>query len=243
MFPNKIKNCPLVDALIEIRFSTNVDKNAVFGLIYSQLADKFGNVQSLPINNIPEPIRLSDPNLLYAPYYKANDICNNNIILQIGPRVITISSSPTYIGWNTFSEYATSIVRKIQNASLSINIERIGLRYINFFANTDIFDKKTKISINLDGEEIQYNQTLLKTEIYNNQYKSIVQLINGGVARIINPQQQQIGSVLDIDTYRVDNLQNAITDFSKIINEAHDEEKRIFVKILSENFLNQLGAE
>lgn len=49
--PKKIDPCPIVDAIIEIRFSTNIHPSAVFGVIYNEFKDKYPTVEKLPILN------------------------------------------------------------------------------------------------------------------------------------------------------------------------------------------------
>ncbi|NJW55502.1 TIGR04255 family protein, partial [Salinimicrobium oceani] len=99
--PKRIDPCPIVDALVEIRFSTKINSNAVFGLIYNSLQPEFESVENLPIQQLPEPVRSSDPNLRFKPHYRVK---SENFIVQIGPDVLTISSHPNYLGWTRFSE-------------------------------------------------------------------------------------------------------------------------------------------
>ena len=45
----EISPCPIIDAILEIRFIPNIHPNAVFGLIYNTLRNDFPNVENLPI--------------------------------------------------------------------------------------------------------------------------------------------------------------------------------------------------
>ena len=48
--PASIEKCPIIDALIELRFEAKVNPSAVFGMIYSVLMEKYpGNIVNLPI--------------------------------------------------------------------------------------------------------------------------------------------------------------------------------------------------
>lgn len=68
--PKTIDPCPIVDALLEIRFQTLTHPNAVFGLIYNELQKDFPKVENLPILQLPDAIRASDPNFKFKPQYK-----------------------------------------------------------------------------------------------------------------------------------------------------------------------------
>src|SRR5659263_57254 len=110
--PVKISPCPILDALLEIRFSSKINSNAVFGLIYNALQTNFPKVESLPILQLPDVVRATDPNFRYKPHYK---ISNEKYVLQIGPDVIAISAFPNYVGWEEFSDKIFDILDKINN--------------------------------------------------------------------------------------------------------------------------------
>jgi uncharacterized protein (TIGR04255 family) len=67
--PKTINPCPIIDALLEIRFRTTTHPNAVFGLIYNTLQEDFPRVESLPILQLPDQVRAADPNFKYKPHY------------------------------------------------------------------------------------------------------------------------------------------------------------------------------
>ena len=55
--PLRLEKCPLVDALIEIRFESSIIGSAIFGIIYNLIRDDYkGIVTNLPILQVPEQI-------------------------------------------------------------------------------------------------------------------------------------------------------------------------------------------
>ena len=129
--PASIEKCPIIDALIELRFEAKVNPSAVFGMIYSVLMGKYpGNIVNLPILQLPEAVRNSDPTLKYKPLYR---IVNKEVLIQIGPDVISISSVIPYIGWDRFKGHVVEIVNLISNSNIINRVFRLGHRYINFF--------------------------------------------------------------------------------------------------------------
>jgi len=230
--PKKINPCPILDALIEIRFSTNIERDAVFGLIYNALHIDFEKVDKLPIMQLPDQVRASDPSLKFKPHYR---LSNENIVLQVGPEVITISSFPKYTGWSSFSSKIYDILEKVQRIGIIDSIVRIGIRYINFFEQ-NIFDN-INLKVTLSQNTIDYKNTVIRTEISQDDYKSTLQIANNA------NHNNKSGSVIDIDTFLDDNIDDFFQRKKEIIDKGHEKEKELFFSLLKEEFLNTLNPE
>jgi uncharacterized protein (TIGR04255 family) len=63
--PIKISPCPIMEATVELKFSSDLPKGAVFGVLYNSLKDTFGKVEQLPTAMLPIEVIESDPNLKY----------------------------------------------------------------------------------------------------------------------------------------------------------------------------------
>ncbi|HOX74846.1 MAG: TIGR04255 family protein [Candidatus Methanofastidiosum sp.] len=230
--PLKISPCPIVEALLEIRFTTVIHPDAVFGLFYNALKSDFPKVDNLPILQIPDALRATDPNLKYKPLYK---ISNKDFVVQIGSDVFSINSMPDYFGWSIFSERIFDVLHRIEELKIINSINRLGIRYINFFEG-NIFDNiNLKICINDEG--INYKNTVIRTEMAQDTFISTLQIANN----ISN--KKQFGSIIDIDTFK----DNDLTDFFRVketlINDGHSKEKELFFNLLKEDFLSKLNPE
>ncbi len=232
VLPKKITPCPVIDALVEIRFIPNTHPNAVFGLIYSALQNSFPNVENLPILQIPEPLRNIDPNLKYKPHYK---ISNTEYVVQIGSDVISISSYPNYSSWSSFYNKIIDVLNSIEKSSVIKTVLRVGIRYINFFEN-DIYNK-INLNISINNSTIDYKSTVFRTEIIKSDFVNTLQVANN-----IN-NMDRIGSLIDIDTSTMTNLDKFFTEKDKILNKGHQYEKEIFFSLLKNDFLNSLNPE
>lgn len=230
--PKTINPCPIIDALLEIRFSTKIHPNAVFGLIYNVLKDDFTKVDNLPILQLPDVVRATDPNLKFKPHYK---ISNSNFVVQIGTDVLSISSFPKYVGWDDFSKMIFSVIEKVEEIKIINNVNRLGIRYINFFQNNvfDVINLRTCIN----EETINYKNTVVRTEIEHEDFISTLQIANNAL------NKDQFGSVIDIDTYKVTGLERFFTEKEEIINSGHNKEKELFFSLLNEKFLSSLNPE
>jgi len=232
--PKKITPCPIIDSLLEIRFKTSIPHDAVFGIVYNSFKASYKKHEPLPILQLPEPVRRTDPNLKFQPYYR---ISNDNFVIQIGPNVITISSFPQYVGWLNFQEEIKKFIISLNSLSIVEEVNRIGLRVVNFFSGIDIF-KNSKISIKISDEKIGLINTLFRTEYsHENSIKSTLNITNNASINL------KIGSIIDIDTF-LEKAQTLTGDsIVTEIDRIHHLEKIIFFSLLKDEFLSQFNPE
>lgn len=230
--PLKITPCPIIEALLEIRFTTIIHPNAVFGLFYQALKSDFPKVENLPILQIPDALRATDPNLKYKPLYK---ISNNDFVIQLGSDVFSINSFPNYVGWTRYSEQIFNVLHRIEELKIINTISRLGLRYINFFEG-NIFDN-INLSICINSQSINFKNTVIRTEITQDNFVSTLQVANN----IWN--KKQYGSIIDIDTFKDSELNDFFASKEGLINDAHTKEKELFFNLLKEDYLVKFNPE
>ncbi len=230
--PKSIDPCPILEAIIDIRFTTEIHPSAVFGLIYNAIKKDFPKTESLPILQLPESVRLKDPGLKFKPHYK---VSNKNYLVQIGPDVLSINIIPEYSGWSKFSETIFDVLEKIRKTKIIEKITRIGIRYINFFEN-DIFDD-INLKVCIDDDVIQYKNTVIRTEIEQEEFSSTLQIANNA------KHNDRKGSILDIDTFLEYNLDAFFEKKEEIINKGHLKEKELFFSLLKEKALKKLNPK
>ncbi len=235
--PSKIEICPLIDALIEVRFEALWAPSAVFGLIYNEIKDLYpGNVINLPILQIPEQIRNTDPNFKFKPLYR---IEGDNAILQIGPDVLCISSQIPYIGWDDFSKYSVDLICKIIQAKIIKKVLRLGHRYVNFFEGNILDNLTVQVSL---GNDCEVENLLIRSEIKDGDFVNIMQLSNCAQYKSPSMNKGALGTIIDIDTIREYNTEDYfITHVEQELNVAHCCEKKLFFSLLQPHFLESLN--
>ena len=237
MLPKRIDPCPIIESGIEIRFSNNINSNMIIGMVYNSIKYDYKEIEELPILQVPIQIRKMDNNLRYQPFYK---LVSNIFNLQIGDNVLILnhlSIDNTYIGWDIYFEEIKKIVDIIKDISINSikiidSIERVGVRYIDFFENIDIFDKikfEIKDSLNYESEQRQVRNIYIKDN-----HKAIVNIMNNTKLKYID---KPLGSIIDIDV----SINNNIDNILEIINKLHLFQKEIFFNIINEEYLKSLN--
>ena len=239
--PNKIDICPIKEAILEIRYSSEYPVDAIFGILYATIKDFFTEKPiSLPILQLPESVREQDPNLKYHAYHK---LLKDNIILNIGPRVLTFINLTPYKGWKEWSKFFYGVLEKIKEIRVLNNIERIGLRYINLF-DGKIFDK-VKFEVKINNKALSNESTSLRTEIIDDKLIKILQI--GNSVNIKRNNTEMISSIIDIDClYNFDDTLDFSDNYCHIkekIENAHVKEKELFFSLLEDSFLKELKPE
>jgi uncharacterized protein (TIGR04255 family) len=234
--PKKITPCPIIDSVIELRFQSSVEPGAVFGIVYNAFKSEYPTVEKMPILNLPEEIRLKDEKIKYNPWYRLR---NGGFILGVGARELHLGKAGEYAGWEKFSKRMYHVVKTIKDIDVVSKIERVALRYINFFG-FDIFDK-IKLVVSHDKKNVTENETLVRTVIPGERFRSRLVVTNKTSVTVEGKVME--GSVVDIDTFCNTDLDNFFDNAIHIIEEGHIEEKTVFFSLLREDFLQTLNPE
>ncbi len=229
--PTKISPCPILEATVELKFSSDLPKGAVFGVLYNSVKDTFGEVEQLPNAILPIEVTENEPNLKYKAHYKLTDGFFN---AQIGHNVVVFHSPIEYVGWQKFSENLIIFFDKIKKSGVITKPESLLLRYLNFF-EVNIYEH-INFKVNLMNQEHISDNLVVRTEIKDGNFMKILQLANNVV--VTNKFGQKKGSLIDVTCLynEVDSLQS----FDTIINKAHQIEKELFFGLLKPQFLNNL---
>ena len=233
--PDKIEICPIEEAVFEVRYTSKYPVDAIFGILYAGIGKFFsGNPVSLPIMQLPEAVRIQDPNLKYQAYHR---LLKNNLILNIGPKVLTFVNSKPYVGWEKWSNFFYDVLDNIIKTEVLDRAERIGLRYINVF-DTNIFDK-VKFEVKINNKTLKDESTNLRTEILDEGFIKVLQI--GNCVNIIKNNKNTNGSIIDIDClYTINDDLDFFKSYRQIVEKAHNKEKNLFFSLLEDSLLKEL---
>ena len=236
--PKKLNICPLEEAVFEIRFSSDTPPDAIFGIIYSSVKDIFPkeSIKQLPVQQIPEQIRLKDPNLKYQALHRLQ---KDNLSLSIGPNTLIFGNTKEYLGWHAWSTFFHSILNEVEKTEVLSKVERIGLRYINIFDNNIL--ENTNVKLLIDNNQLLHETSNLRTELVDSGFIKVLQI--GNAVNITSNNQSRIGSIIDIDCIYNFKDEDFFKDYSGLINMAHEKEKELFFTLLNDEFLKSLNPK
>jgi uncharacterized protein (TIGR04255 family) len=237
----KITPCPILESVVEVRFESELPSDAIFGIIYSKFKKELPVVKKLPILQLPEQFRSSDPALQYKPHYQIHD---DQFIMQIGPQAVSLINKPQkigdYVGWEDgFSAKLKESFQTINELGVFSKITRLGIRYTSFF-ELNIFEK-INLTIDMSGKQIQSEETTLRTVIKSDSFCST--LIINNKAEVSVGEDKLEGSVLDIDTVTESNDGIVIGELNDLIEVGHTKEKYLFWNLLTPEFQEELNPE
>ncbi len=237
--PKKISPCPIIESIVEIRFESDFPPEVIIGILYQSFVPKFAKVDRLPILQLPEALRLSDPNLIFQPYYR---LSTENFAFQFGAKVISLNNSGTYVGWDVYYAKLVETITTVVKSGVIKNVLRFGIRYINFFENIDIY-KNITLEVKMNNAPLESTQLLTRAELNIGKFSGVLQVASKADIITGVGKTAKKGSVIDIDIgyNKSDNIANI--DFPPLFRESHEEEKKLFFGLLKPEFLITLNPE
>ncbi|MDD8019191.1 MAG: TIGR04255 family protein [Bacteroidota bacterium] len=234
--PKKITPCPIVEALVEVRFESDLPGEAIFGIIYNAFQKEFPKFDKLPILELPDQIRSNDPNLKYLPHYK---LSVGDYIIQVGPKVFSFSNINEYVGWEVFYKEISLIFKKINELRIIKETQTWSFRCINIFPEINIFEK-SDLNITLKKNRLEKDINLL-INLPSNGFVNVLRMVS--FAELVSGSGKLLrGSVIDIDTKSSEKSSDC-SDMERIISAAHLEEKKLFFSLLEDEYIKSLKPE
>jgi uncharacterized protein (TIGR04255 family) len=234
--PVRISPCPILEAVLEIRFVTGEDWTLLPGLLYTQIKGQYPKSEKLPIANMPEEIFRSDPNLTYAPRMK---FVGAGFVIQFGPRVVSLLTQGDYPGWHRINDELVWLLERLKNANFIHEGERLGMRYIDFFPE-DIFSRLA-LDVHFGGQTVSGVEMSFATVFRRGDFTARLSLNNG--ALVTRGNDVVSGSILDLDVWLEASGFNVFGDAAVRFEEAHRCNKEIFFGLLKTDFLDSLAPK
>jgi len=233
--PTRISPCPIVEAILEIRFITSESWRTLPGLLFAHIRDRYPEQKDLPLAQLPEEIRRREPAFTYQPLVQ---FLSRDFLIQFGPRVVSLVTKPNeYPGWAALENEMTWLLTELQKIGFIAEGERLGVRYINFF-DLDIFEKLL-LDVLTGGKRLAGAELSIATVLPRPPLTARLQVVNSAILGTGDTARR--GSVFDVDVWLrsldFDLFQNGLAKFG----EAHQFEKQIFFGLLKPEFLTTLN--
>ncbi|MBI5699442.1 TIGR04255 family protein [Candidatus Saganbacteria bacterium] len=223
----KLHKSPLIESLFEIQFNPVSDYALFAGSVYSSIKNDFSNTELLVPPELPD---IGEWPKILRHRFKRND---GSALFQLGNGIMSVNLTK-YDKFTHFISLIKNILREIIAINSNIQVNRLGLRYINRIPlnNKSVADV---LSINISTPTKLSNQIeAINIRIMLKQTKSGKILL-----RITNPIEN--GKPLDEIIFDLDCsviLENVPIDIRHIeewINTAHDS--------IYDNFIGSLNSE
>ncbi len=235
--PTKITPDPIIDAVVELRYESSVPSDAILGMLFAQVQAKYNDFKKLAITTIPEEIRKTDPGLRFAPYYQAEA---GKFKLNVGPRVISLSNTGVYSGWQeAFFPELEELLDKVEQSGIVKQFLRLGVRYIDFF-ELDIYDK-TNLTIHLNDKPLESLQTTFSAIFRTGDFSTRLQTANNVTVNVKGDKKN--GSIIDTDTYFEDERGFSFEGLPDLMDKCHEESVTFFFSLLKQDYLETLNPE
>lgn len=236
--PVKIEYCPIIDAVVEIRFESSFNPNIILGIFYDKLKDHYSiSVKNLPILRIPEEFRTKDALLKFRPWYSLE---LDRFTIMLGPSVCSVSAVKPYSNWKDYFCDLEKIYSIIEESNVISLVHRIGLRYINYFKEDITSD--LSMSVKFDNCDAPSDLNI-SAKINKSGVGCVICFSNNAEIRDKEGKLSK-GSILDIDCsidYSYEKWDR--TKFLSDIKKLHQSEKELFFSLLTKSLLDKLKPQ
>lgn len=243
--PTRLRKDLLVGVIFEIRFESVVPLSSILpGLLFKNMPGS--SITKTPVSEIPDSIRNSDPNLIYAPLVVLE---TPKYQIHIGDKVLQVIYNIPYDGWLSFKSVIMDIYRQVIGYGLINKVSRYSLKYIDIIEaeKTTSLDKMLNINLSMGGIKLDFNTSQARTEIHNADSVVVIQLAGGARADFTNSSvRSREGFLIDVDCIRTVTfmeLSSFEEELSSGLEELHDIAKDYFFSFLTDEALILLEAE
>ena len=197
--PKKLNKEPLIDAVFEVRFSSKVPASVILpGLLFNSL-DGEKTIESLPIAQLPKPLRDADPNLRFAPVTR---VTWDLFIISISDFSLSISCKYPYPGWHTFKPAITKVVGILSQSKIVAGVERYSMKYVDLLPSTDNQQRVSMINfkVSIADHNLEKEPFHLRIEIPREGFINAVQVVSSAHVELQNETKKE-GLIVDVDTF------------------------------------------
>ena len=126
--PSKLGKEPLVDAVFEMRFVSNMPVASIWpGMLYHALPGE-KSMENLPLISLPKEIRDQDPNLVHSPLCRMSW---GNFWILLGDHVFCVASKLPYQGWSEFTKAIETAFQVVLKANMITSVTRCSIKYVD----------------------------------------------------------------------------------------------------------------
>jgi uncharacterized protein (TIGR04255 family) len=235
---DKLRHPSIVEAVCELRFNSGVSYSLVPGAMRERLRDTYPEFEVLP--HAAMMAGIPDEAAPVVPHHRFKRK-NPNLLIQTGPRLLTINVLPLYPHFEVYREEILSALNHYKAVAEPGNPVRVGLRYINQLHDSDE-------NPNVIGSYLRcafsYPEELAHPP---SEFAARVLLPYDGFGNLAlavsfptQTAQGRTAATLDMDFYSVEGQEFSLSGFPDWLQAAHDIIYKAFTTTISERLLGKM---
>lgn len=234
--PTRIRPCPILEAVLEIRFVTSESWDILPGLLFSGIRERYPIESSLPAGKIPFDLFESGVIGLHVPLIEFR---GENFIIHFGPRMLSLIARDPYPGWGSICREMSWLLEVLATVGFVREGERLGMRYVDFF-DGDIFPNLV-LDFRIGSESFSGPELSIAKVLRLGSFTTRLHVSNAACV----PAESKVrnGSILDVDVWLGPRGFSLFENGMERFGQAHDLQKQIFFGLLKPDFLEQLNPE
>jgi len=242
-----LKNPPLAEAICEFVFDSTSWDWAIPGQLYEKVKGDFPEKSEIKGFDIEIKMDGSAPEnkVNAAPDRIQFKNTETNILIQVGPRGLTVNKLKPYTTWDEYKAVVFDIYGKFLQLIENPKIERIGLRYINPLFPGDInhINEVLKIFPNwpstLEKDLVGFHQ---RYELIYEKEKDFIDGVLVHQTGVVKSKDKKnsLGLMLDLDFIVTSIESHECKYISELIEKAHEIVELTFVESLNSEYFKKL---
>jgi uncharacterized protein (TIGR04255 family) len=236
--PRLLKQDAIIESLLEIRLEHSQVGEVVLGRLASASEWKDYRSERLPFSELPQTVRDADANLRYQPILQLQN-GNGTEVIKVGPRVISLHRLSGYPGWDNFHDRQSAMIDMILEVIPEVQIQRLGLRYINALLPSHGFKSFWDMNIRVEVGGEQPAETLAANYRFPAGSNCEVQVAVAHPSYVSGPLIPGSVALVDVDVFTPRPVGAATKEMlMQWLVSAHDSEKQAFFKLWPSRLLD-----
>jgi uncharacterized protein (TIGR04255 family) len=232
MTGDKLKDDPIAEALVDIRFETKELYEVVLGRLSDMPGWQSLLKSRLPAADIPAPLRDANPQLRYLPSLEISE--TPSVRFRIGANVFSVHFLAPYPGWHEVLPRVEKVVDNLFRTLPTLTVTRLALRYINAFSEHRHFVKSVgdlNLEATVAGTRIDGPISLAFSSVAAPTIHVITRVVSQEFFESAGPTEATV--VADVDVFTpVGYSETSAGAVKTWVDSAHTVEKGAFRKLL-----------
>lgn len=198
--PKSLDSEPLVDAVFEVRMGGSPHMADILpGALFGQLTPK-PTFQRLPAAEIPQPIRESDINLMFAPVIRLDW---REFTISMGDKNLVIGCKLPYPKWPRFKEVILDVTRRVSEIGITGTVDRYSVKYVNLIPAPTIAEQINKIDMSVRLGDVAVSDDHVSIQVHRKEGDTLhlMSIVTGAQGQMADGKNI-FGAIVDIDSIR-----------------------------------------